>query len=112
MSVPDFVHKNNVIRHALAREFLETFHTSLSGYFDNLLGFDVVLFDDGHIHSGEESMADVVRERYGDGGVLLIEQLLGVKPLSPAQREVACQHLRREYVDRNYPLATETGDGQ
>lgn len=58
--------------------FKRVFYTDLANYWD-FTGFDIVRFDDEYIKSGDNSMEDVVRERFGDNAVELIKDLLGRK---------------------------------
>lgn len=58
------------------REFRRVFGVPLNPYIDLLTGFDVVKFDEQFIKSGDGCMADSIRTKYGDTGVLLIGNLI------------------------------------
>jgi len=61
---------------ALAVQFQDVFGVRLSKYWLGPYRLDITKFDDEVIHSGDRSMKDVVREKYGPGAVELIEALL------------------------------------
>lgn len=70
--------KNKKLVNLYQRDFKSLFGVPLKDYFSLLLGFNIVAFDAQIIKTPEdEAMIDVVREKYGDVGVLLIEKLLG-----------------------------------
>ena len=59
------------------QEFYNTFGVSLNDYFDPILGFDIVKFDEEIIKpSANESSRDKVFRKYGQNGVECIENLL------------------------------------
>jgi hypothetical protein len=61
----------------LHRAFRNTFGTHLSNYWD-ITGFDNIKFDEEFIKPPDgKSTSDIVREKYGDKAVELIEGLLG-----------------------------------
>ncbi len=62
------------------KRFQEIFGRSLSTYFDLIYGFDTIKFDDDITKSSDLddiSMADVVKEKYGEEAVSIIESLIG-----------------------------------
>ncbi len=60
-------------------EFYKIFGIKLSKYFDNLLGFDIIEFDDNFIQSPDgQSMEDVIQAEYGNEGVNIIKSLLKI----------------------------------
>ena len=62
---------------ALAVQFQDVFEVRLAKYWlGNTLRLDITKFDDEVIKSGNRSMKDVIREKYGPGAVELIEALL------------------------------------
>ncbi len=62
----------------LAREFEQVFKVKLSDYWQGILGFDVVSFDDDVIKSGNQSMRDATRQSYGVDAVICLERCLGM----------------------------------
>lgn len=69
--------QNHAAKRKLAPKFQETFGVPLSTYFDNILGFDIVAFDEDVIKSGDsKSMEETVRLKYSQEAVDLIWQLL------------------------------------
>jgi len=59
-----------------AERFFELFKVRLADYMPNpVIGFDVTGFDDKVIGSGDRSMLDVIREKYGDEAVQIIQDL-------------------------------------
>jgi hypothetical protein len=60
-----------------ANDFYRVFGVGLKKYWLNhILGFDIVTFDTEVIKSGEKAMAEVVREKYGEEGLQIIEALI------------------------------------
>jgi hypothetical protein len=68
--------QKNFQKRKLGREFDRVFGVALANYFDNFTGFDVIGFDDEVVKSGDGCMADVVREKYGQRALDMIEELL------------------------------------
>jgi len=64
-------------RDANANEFVQTFGVSLSKYWNNLTGFDVIAFDDFIKPRQRESTAQAVKRKYGQAAVNLIHRLIG-----------------------------------
>ncbi len=62
-----------------ANEFKRIFKADLRDYWQGILGFDVVGFDDRLIKSGNQSVKDAVRQTYGQDAVVLIQRLLGIQ---------------------------------
>jgi len=59
------------------QEFYNTFGVSLKDFFDPILGFDIVKFDEEIIKpSANESTKDKILRDYGQNGVEVIENLL------------------------------------
>ena len=59
------------------QEFYNTFGVSLSDYFDPILGFDIVKFDEEIIKPPDgESTKDKILRKYGQNGVEVIKNLL------------------------------------
>jgi len=61
-----------------ARQFRETFKVELQGYWQGILGFDVVRFDDEVVKSGTQSCREAVRQTWGSDAVNLVNELLWV----------------------------------
>jgi hypothetical protein len=61
---------------ALAVQFYDVFGVKLAKYWLGPYRLDITKFDDEVIKSGDRSMKDVIREKYGQGAVELIEALL------------------------------------
>ena len=65
------------IIHENRQEFYNTFGVSLKDFFDPILGFDIVKFDEEIIKpSANESTKDKILRDYGQNGVEVIENLL------------------------------------
>lgn len=79
MSVPAFVIQNSLRRKQYASTFRRLFGCSLSSFWSNVTGLDLVAFDDQVIQSGHGCMEDVVRARYGEDAVQCIRSLLGTE---------------------------------
>jgi hypothetical protein len=76
MSPPlNHFHKN-VAKRKLRKEFERLFGTAFDPYFSNLLGFDIIRFDDEVIQSGDKCMRTVVKKKYGKRAVELLEELI------------------------------------
>lgn len=64
-------------RDRLFVEFLEVFGVSLSNYWrDARFGFDIVRFDEVVIKSGDNSMKEEIRHRYGERAAKMIDELI------------------------------------
>lgn len=64
-------------RKRLQHEFRLVFGVPIAGFWDNnLVGFNLVKFDDQFVQSGDRSIREVVQERFGDRGVSIILQLI------------------------------------
>lgn len=85
-SIIDSYQKNVALRQH-GRRFSETFGVPLASYFDNLLGFDIVKFDDEIVQphnpdqgrdklSSELSMKEIIAKQWGDEAVELIQKLI------------------------------------
>jgi hypothetical protein len=60
-----------------ASSFQRVFGVSLRKYWLNhLLGFDIVKFDNEVVKSGDRCMSEVVKEKYGNDGLMIIEELI------------------------------------
>ena len=69
--------QNYAAKRKLAPKFQETFGVSLSAYFDNIFGFDIVRFDDEVIKAQDgESIGDAVVRQYSREAADLIWELL------------------------------------
>ena len=90
-------HYNNVVRHALGEKFGSVFARSLSGFFTNGGGFDITAFSSALCDGGGDVL-DRVQRRYGDAGAAIVRKLMGMEPLSDAEKEVASRMLGRYYV--------------
>lgn len=73
-------------RDRLASPFQQTFKTSLQRFMNPFTGFDVIAFDDVVVKSGDLAMSDVVRDRWGERAVKIIEELIG----KPTDQEPQC----------------------
>ena len=62
-----------------ARQFRETFKAELGKYWQGILGFDVVRFDDEIVKSGNQSCRDAVRQTWGQDAVVFVNELLGIQ---------------------------------
>ena len=66
------------------RKFQELFGQDIRTYWDNLVGFDVVKFDEEFVKPRNgQSTKQKVKDKYGEEGVELVVsliQLLGAKP--------------------------------
>lgn len=61
-------------------KFQKVFGVPLARYFDLVLGFDIIKFDEDIIKSFEldgKSMSDVIKEKHGQEGVDIINALIG-----------------------------------
>ena len=76
LSMRDLIFRNKKIYHDLHREFLSIFDVGLIDYWDDFTGFDITKFDDEVIKSLDGVMADAVKEKYGDVGIIIIEKLI------------------------------------
>ncbi len=60
-----------------ALEFQKIFGRRLFGFWDNLVGFDIVKFDEEFIKSAvDQSLKDAVFEKYGEAAVALLYRLI------------------------------------
>jgi hypothetical protein len=76
----EYCARNVRVRRAFAPRFLKAFGTPLDKRFwDNLLGFDVVKFDDVVVKSGSRSMYEVVVFRFGQEAADLLKELLAAE---------------------------------
>lgn len=57
------------------KAFADTFGKPLYEFWDRETGFDVALFDDTIIHSGNSLMLEKVRNRFGDPAGDMIKEL-------------------------------------
>ena len=76
MTLKEMIRKNQFLTKTHSQEFRKIFGTSLEGYMDHLFGFDVSLFDKQYIQSGDGCMKNAILSRYGENGVLMIENLI------------------------------------
>jgi hypothetical protein len=60
----------------LAVQFENVFGVKLAKYWLGPYRLDITKFDDEVVHSGELSVADAIREEWGDGAVDLVRALL------------------------------------
>lgn len=74
--IPEFVIKNRDAIRRYEQEFFLIFGVALRSYMDPYTGFDICRFDDEFIKSGDDSMEDVVRRKYGTGAVEIIRALI------------------------------------
>lgn len=71
------VQKHLLQRKTFDRDFKRIFGTSMSNYFDNILGFDIVRFDEQFINSeDQESVAEAINKKYGQEGEDIVRKLL------------------------------------
>lgn len=56
--------------------FQQIFGVPLTKYFHPLFGFDLIRFDEQFVQSGNNSMRDEVKRRWGDEAVTLILELI------------------------------------
>jgi hypothetical protein len=61
-----------------ANEFNRIFHEPLSNYWQGILGFDVLGFDDRIVKSGNMSVKAALQQTWGSDAVALIQRLLGM----------------------------------
>jgi hypothetical protein len=101
---------NRCISLALNPEFTKLFRCSLKPFWDNITGFDIVAFDKQIVKSGDNAMYDVVKEKYGEAGTVLIERLIQKLPLTPAQINVAVDWLGESFVSRFTPMLLGIGE--
>jgi hypothetical protein len=60
-----------------ASSFQKVFGVSLRKYWINhILGFDIIKFDLEVIKSDDRCMSEVVKEKYGKDGLMIIEELI------------------------------------
>jgi len=75
-SLGDTKARNWRLKNMLAREFCELFGLPISDFWiSDLLGFDVVSFDECIIKSGDKPMIEVVRAEYGGRAEQIILKL-------------------------------------
>ena len=55
--------------------FSRTFRVHLSGFWNNITGFDIVKFNEW-IEAGDKCLRDVVAKKYGEDAAKLIQNLL------------------------------------
>jgi len=73
----DVFQKRLLQRKTFDRDFKRIFGISMGNYFDNLLGFDIIKFDDQFIHSeDQESVAQAINRKYGQEAQDVIRKLL------------------------------------
>jgi len=73
----DFINKNE------RKEFQRIFGVNFSLYWDNLLGFDIVKFDNEVVQADEnESMSEAIQKKWGQEGHDMILKLLQFVPLT------------------------------
>jgi hypothetical protein len=58
------------------KEFESTFNLKFDNYFSNLLGFDIVKFDEDIKTPDSISTKDFISKTYGDDAVKLIQNLI------------------------------------
>jgi len=76
-SIRDYILDNAKKRNECWDEFLRIFRRPLSDFWEgNLLGFDVIEFDEWLQPPDGTSTRDIVEQKYGTDGVKLIERLL------------------------------------
>ena len=79
-SLTKLVRRNLELYGQTYREFTEMFGVSLRSYWNNITGFDIVMFDDDVIKSPEnESMGATVLETYGQEAYDLIRRLISLE---------------------------------
>jgi len=79
-SLTKLVRRNLELYGQTYREFVEIFGVSLRSYWNNITGFDIVMFDDDVIKSPEnESMGATVLETYGQEAYDLIRRLISLE---------------------------------
>jgi hypothetical protein len=76
MTLSSLVSHNRQLLVKYSKEFRDIFHTSLNQYLDSITGFDSIKFDEEFLKSGNKSMVSVLKKKYGQESVLLIEKLI------------------------------------
>lgn len=73
----DTIRKHRRLYSTYNNSFFKIFNIALSSYFDDVMGFDIVKFDEDIIKSPDNvSMADCVKDKYGQDGYDLLVLLL------------------------------------
>lgn len=85
--------QNRILQHVenykrYAPKFQQIFGVRLKTYWDNIIGFDCVKFDEEFIQSGDESCHDVIKAKYGDEASRICRVLLGEKDTTVTPAEV------------------------
>jgi hypothetical protein len=79
-SLPELVRQNLDLYRQTYREFAKIFGVSLRSYWNNITGFDIVMFDDEFIKSPDnKSMGDAILETYGQEAYDLIRRLISLE---------------------------------
>ena len=89
--------QGKIERCSIAREkhfhaFYQIFRQPLSRFWQGYLGFDVIKFDQEIVKSGDRACGDVVREKFGDEALQIVNELLG-KDETPARSTEELSHV-------------------
>lgn len=77
MSISQYFRKNIELYGKYRLEFADVFGTALKPYFDNLLGFDIIAFDEKVLQPKvNESSAQATYRKYGNKGLKILFGLL------------------------------------
>ena len=67
---------NNELMRAYAGEFVRIFKVPLRPFMSPYIGFDVVKFDDEVLGDEDRSVLEVIREKFGEEGVTLMQAII------------------------------------
>lgn len=99
----DLVLAHRFMSLALNTDFHRIFGKSLKPFWDNITGFDIVLFAEQFaLESEEVTISDAIRAKYGNEASDLIDQLNFWKPCTDAQIDMGVkwvsEHAKTKYL--------------
>jgi hypothetical protein len=75
MNLSELVSKNRGVYTLYSNQFNRVFGVQLKEFWHNIMGFDLLAFDDW-LNAGDRSIKDAVEEQFGDEGVTLIAKII------------------------------------